>query len=319
MGCKRKRKRKGCGLAGAVLIVSLVYYGIAILRQLHDRRHPSDYYSPVSLVAGQCGPGGCSVPQSSSSDAWQIPTTSGEPWIYKMGGREVGRVNADGSRTGFVGGEPPWYPSGMPVAYQKAAEKVSTTGQEKPTGVNVEELAKEKANATTGITVNGQPVTESTLREKLSDSARARGLRDYNDCFRVVIVGDAESRKQWHDVAAPFIRESSGKAILQEYDRDSWHVTAHVNGVKKLPEYRNGETFAFVMTDDAKDNVRAIALNPTELGHVLKDLRPEIAPSFDPSKARAIQNANQQWILWASVVGVAMIGAFGFLTGKPNA
>lgn len=309
----------------AVAIVSLVYYGILILKEIRNRRQPRDYYAPVSLVTGQCGPNGCTEPQwggstSSSLDgSWQLPTTSGEPWIYKVRGREVGRINADGSRVGFVDGDPSWYPSGMPQAlYSRQSPVEKVAANDKPTGVNVEELAKEKANSTTGITVNGQPVTEGTLRDKLSDSARARGLRDYSDTFRVVIVGNASDRKAWCKVAEPFIRESHGKAVVQEYEPGAWHVAAHMHAVKELAEYRNGEPFAYIQTNDDKNNTRGIMLTSMELGHALKQLRPEISPDFDPSKARAINNANTHWIIWASVIGVAIIGAVGYLTGRPS-
>lgn len=316
MGCKRKGKRKGCGLMGAMLIVSIVYYGIGILKMLHDRRHPQEYYGTAALMLGQCGSGGCPSPQSpGSGDAWQLPTSSGEPWIYKLNGREVGRINSDGSRVGFAS-EPTWYPTGMPQAFQRV--KATEPANEKPTGVNVEELAKEKANATTGITVNGQPVTEHVLRDKLSESARARGLRDYADVFRIVIVGDSTARKDWLKVAEPFVKESGGKAIVQEFNHDDWHVSAHTHGVKSLPEYRTGETFAFIQTEDDKNNVRAIALTATELGKSLKQLRPEIAPNFDPNKARAIESVSRDWLIVGFVFACIAVMALGLLVGGKN-
>ncbi len=315
--CKgRKRPRRGTIML-AVAIVSLVYYGIMICKEIHNKRHPAEYYNPaMSMVPSQWGTRGCDSP-ASSSDAWQLPTHPSEPYIYKQNGREVGRINADGSRVGFVGGDPSWYPNGMSPTLQRKVEPI-TSPADKPTGVNVEEMAKEKANATSGITVNGQPVTEGTLRDKLSESARARGLRDYNDTFRIVIVGDKASRQEWLRIADPFVRESNGKAVIQEYDRGAWAVSAHSHAVKELSEYRDGETFAYIQTDDPKNNTRGIVLNCMELGRALKDLRPEISPNFDPSKARAIQSASNQWMVFAAIGAIALIGALGFLTGKQN-
>jgi len=309
-------------ILAAVLIVQLVYYGILLIRTIHNRRHPpADYYGTAGLVLGQCGPGGCPSPQSSSSgDAWQLPTNSGEPWIYKINGREVGRINGDGSRVGFAS-EPTWYPSGMPASFQHKTEQPSS---DKPTGVNVEELAKEKANATTGITVNGQPVTEGTLRDKLSDSARARGLRDYSDTFRIVIVGDDAARKEMVRIAEPFVRESNGKAIIQEYPSGAWQVSAHTDAVKKVPEYQHGQPFAYVQTDTprvvngVRTNVMGLAVTSMELGRVLKDLRPEVAPDFDPNKARVIQSSSKEWLAVGFVFACIAVVFLGSILGGGN-
>lgn len=114
--------------------------------------------------------------------------------------------------------------------------------------------------------------------------------------------------------AKPWADASNGKLIIQEYEPGDWQCTAHANAVKAVPEYQPGSPFAYVQRNDG--TVKAISFTPSEVAHSMKQLRPEIAPNFDAAKARAISQASDSWMIWASGAFVVICGMFGAVTTK---
>lgn len=329
--------RTACGLMGAMAILSIIYYALMIPPLLRrPRPQPVDYYGPaIGTIPAQwgrrsssavCGPNGC--PDEGGNDgqeAWQLPS-GGDGWIYKRGNVEYGRIALDGTTTGFVAAQPTWYPSNMPRQFQSVGRATGQggtqlppdgtvkIGQLPPTGVDKAEVAKDKARVPSGVTINGSPATESLARSALSDSAKAQGLKDYEGVLRLVVCGEGRERANFVSAAKPWADASNGKLIIQEYEPGDWQCTAHINAVKNLPEYKAGEPFAYVQRNDG--TVKAISFSPSEVAHSMKQLRPEIAPNFDAAKARAITQASDSWLIWASAAFVGIMGVIGAVTSK---
>lgn len=337
-------KRRGTIMVIAYGLMA-VYYLLMITRPHGPQRNikAKDYYSPTAaLTIGQCGPNGCSVPMSGSyssgsysGDSWSVPSTPTEGWVYKRGGVEVGRVNRDGTTTGFVQAQPGWYPSDMPQQFQRATQAGQLPGQrvtgelppdggmvfgqdkDKPTGVDKDKVAIDKARIPSGISINGQPQSEALVRDRLSDSAKAQGFKDFGDAMRLVVVGHSEAeRKAFVAIAKPVADASEGKLIIQECDDGDWHVRAHTNAMKNAPDYEPGKPFAFLQRP--KGTALAIMYTPSEVAQVIKQHRPEVAPNFDASKARALTQASDSWMFWASGAFVAFFGLIGAVTYKPQ-
>lgn len=320
--------RKACGLMGAVAILSIIYYALMIPPLLRRPRPEVSYYGQgVATMVSQCGPAGCSTStgyytSSGSDESWVMPSHAGDGWTYKRNGIEVGRINRDGTTSGFVQAQPTWYPSDMPQQFQRVNQTGQLApggspviGQLPPTGVNPDKVAEDKARIPSGISINGQPASESLARERLSDSAKQQGLKDYDQALRLVVVGHDKERSPFLNMAKPWADASQGKFILQEFEDEDWQVKAHTHAAKSLPEYQSGKPFAYLQKGDGV--VKAIMFTPSEVASKLKQLRPEIAPDFDASKARA--QATEQtslWQYWLSGAAVAFFGLIGALTAK---
>lgn len=345
--------RTACGLMGAMAILSIIYYALMIPPLLRKPKPQYEYYGPNStLIASSmpqfgrrsssvCGPGGCSPASPDSSpdggqESWLIPSHTGEGWTYKRGGVVYGTINRDGTTKGFVNVQPSWYPSDMPQQFQSVGQNGVYPTQNRPTGdlpppgtqsigqgplpptgVNRDEVAKDKARVPSGVTINGSPATESLARSALSDSAKAQGLKDYENSLRLVVVGRNDlERKPFETVAKPWVDASNGKLICQLYDAGDWQVKAHENALKDLPEYEPGKPFSYLQKADG--TTKAIMFTPTEVAGKLKQLRPEIAPDFDAAKARAATQISDNWLIWASGAFVALMGLAGAVTSKPQ-
>lgn len=322
--------RSACGLMGAMAILSIIYYALMIPPLIRrPKPQPVDYYGPATgTIPSQwgrrssstvCGPGGCSVDPSSSDDGGESWMIYSDAWVYKRGGQEQGRIYRNGTTSGFVGAQPSWYPSDMPQQFQAVGKDGPPVGETKvgqlpPTGVNPSKVAEDKARVPSGVTINGSPATESLARSALSDSAKAQGLKDYEGVLRLVVCGEGRERANFVSAAKPWADASNGKLIIQEYEPGDWQCTAHINAVKNLPEYKAGEPFAYVQRNDG--TVKAISFSPSEVAHSMKQLRPEIAPNFDAAKARAITQASDSWLIWASAVFVGIMGVIGAVTSK---
>jgi len=91
-----------------------------------------------------------------------------------------------------------------------------------------------------------------------------------------------------------------------------------------VPEYQHGQPFAYVQTDTprvvngVRTNVMGLAVTSMELGRVLKDLRPEVAPDFDPNKARVIQSSNKEWLTVGFVFACIAVVFLGSILGGGN-
>lgn len=323
--------RKACGLMGAVAILSIIYYALMIPPLLRrPRPEPTAYYGyDAALVASQCGPAGCSTSTGyytslGGDESWVMPSHAGDGWTYKRNGIEVGRINRDGTTSGFVQAQPTWYPSDMPQQFQRVNQAGQigqlapggspVIGQLPPTGVDRDKVAEDKAKIPSGISINGQPASESLARERLSDSAKQQGLKDYDQALRLVVVGHDKERSPFLSMAKPWADASQGKFILQEFEDEDWQVKAHTHAAKSLPEYQSGKPFAYLQKGDGV--VKAIMFTPSEVASKLKQLRPEIAPDFDAAKARAVTQVSNSWMIWASGAIVAIFGALGAITSK---
>lgn len=332
---------------GSILIVVMIaYYALGalwFLRHRNDpkRQQPTDYYGQaVSAVPTQwgrrssstvCGPGGCvaTTMTSNAADGQEVWTTYSDAWVYRHGNVEQGRIYRDGRVEGFANSQPSFYPSDMPRAFQQAVAQQRTTspigelpppgspsaGQTlPPTGVDQSKLATDKARIPGGVSVNGVPETEALVRQKLSDSAKSQGLKDYENSLRLVVVGHNTERQPFVAVAKSTADQSNERLIIQEYEDDDWQIKAHAHAAKSLPEYQAGKPFAYLQRSTGA--VKAIMYTPGEVERVIKQARPEIAPNFDAAKARALTQANNDWLLWASGAFVAMCGLFGAITTK---
>lgn len=348
--------RTACGLMGAMAILSIIYYALMIPPLLRRPKPQSEYYGQGgTLITSSmpqpqwgrrsstvCGPGGCSPasPMSPDDDSgWQESWVSySDAWVYQRGGQEYGRIYKNGSTTGFTSAQPSWYPSGMPQQFQRVGQvgqlpltpKVTgelpppgtnSIGQPPspmpPTGVNPNEVAKDKARVPGGVTINGHPETEAMVRDRLSDSAKAQGLKDYIDSYRLVVVGRNElERKPFEALAKPWVDASKGKLIYQTYDAGDWHIKAHENAVQGLPDYEQGKPFSYLQKADG--TTKAIMFTPSELAGKLKQLRPDVAPDFDAAKARAATQVSNDWLIWASAAFVGLMGLIGAVTSKPQ-
>lgn len=323
--------RNACGLMGAVAILSIIYYALMIPPLLRRPRPEVSYYGQgVATMVSQCGPAGCTTStgyytSSGSDESWVMPSHAGDGWTYKRNGVEVGRINRDGTTTGFVQAQPTWFPSDMPPQFQRVNQAGQigqlapggspVIGQLPPTGVDPAKVAEDKAKIPSGISINGQPASEALARERLSDSAKQQGLKDYDQALRLVVVGHDKERSPFLNMAKPWADASQGKFILQEFEDEDWQVKAHTHAAKSLPEYQSGKPFAYLQKGDGV--VKAIMFTPSEVASKLKQLRPEIAPDFDASKARA--QATEQtslWQYWLSGAAVALFGLVGALTAK---
>lgn len=321
--------RKACGPVGAVMILAYALMSLYYARRIP--RQPEYYGQGSTLIASQwgkrsatvCGQEGCS-PDDGGQESWVMPSHAGDGWTYKRGGVEVGRIASDGSTTGFANAKPSWYPSGMPQQYQTVGQVKPTgdmpppgtqsIGQLPPTGVNPSKVAEDKARVPSGVTINGSPATESLARSALSDSAKQQGLRDYDNALRLVVVGRDLERKPFVATAKPWADASAGKLIVQEYDLGDWQCAAHENALKSVPDYKQGDPFAYVQRGDG--TAKAICYSPGEVSKVMGQLRPEIAPNFDAAKARAITQASDSWLIWASAAFVGLMGLVGAVTSK---
>lgn len=323
--------RKACGPVGVVMILYYVISTIVLLRNNPLRQHQREYYGQGStLIASQwgnrsstvCGPEGCYSPNEGGQESWVMPSSPNDGWTYKRGGVEYGRINRDGTTSGFVNVQPTWYPSDMPQQFQRVGQigqlapgGSPVVGQLPPTGVDRDKVAEDKARIPSGISINGQPASESLARERLSDSAKQQGLKDYDQALRLVVVGHDKERSPFLSMAKPWADASQGKFILQEFEDEDWQVKAHTHAAKSLPEYQSGKPFAYLQKGDGV--VKAIMFTPSEVASKLKQLRPEIAPDFDAAKARA--QATEQtslWQYWLSGAAVAFFGLIGALTAK---
>jgi hypothetical protein len=335
--------RKACGPVGVVMILYYVISTIVLLRNNPLRHQPTEYYGQGgTLVASSmpkpqwgkrsstvCGPEGCSP--SSPDDSQESWTNYSDAWVYNRGGVEHGRIYKNGTASGFVQSQPSWYPSGMPQQFQSIGQLqqnrptgdlpppgIQPIGQGPlpPTGVNPGEVAKDKARVPSGVTINGSPATESLARSALSDSAKAQGLKDYDNALRLVVVGKDLERKPFVATAKPWADASAGKLIVQEYDLGDWQCAAHENALKSVPDYKQGDPFAYVQRGDG--TAKAICYSPGEVSKVMGQLRPEIAPNFDAAKARAATQISNDWLIWASAAFVGLMGLIGAVTSKPQ-
>lgn len=323
--------RTACGLMGAMAILSIIYYALMIPPLLRRPKPTPEYYGPATgTIPSQwgrrsssavCGPNGC--PDDGGNDGGESWVTYSDAWVYKRGGVEQGRIYRDGRQSGFANHLPSWYLNEIPQQFQSIGRNVGpggtpngspVIGQLPPTGVDKAEVAKDKARVPSGVTINGSPATESLARSALSDSAKAQGLKDYEGVLRLVVCGEGRERANFVSAAKPWADASNGKLIIQEYEPGDWQCTAHINAVKSLPEYKAGEPFAYVQRNDG--TVKAISFSPSEVAHSMKQLRPEIAPNFDAAKARAITQASDSWLIWASAAFVGIMGVIGAVTSK---
>jgi hypothetical protein len=321
--------RKACGPVGVVMILYYVISTIVLLRNNPLRHQPAEYYGQGStLIASQwgnrtstvCGPGGCT---DDSQESW---VNYSDAWVYNRGGQEHGRIYKNGTTSGFVQSQPSWYPSGMPQQFQSVGQNRPTgelppsnspvIGQLPPTGVDRSKVAEDKVRVPSGVTINGTPATESLARSALSDSAKAQGLKDYDNALRLVVVGKDLERKPFVATAKPWADASAGKLIVQEFDLGDWHCAAHENALKSVPDYKQGDPFAYVQRGDG--TAKAICYSPGEVSKVMGQLRPEIAPNFDAAKARAATQISNDWLIWASAAFVGLMGLIGAVTSKPQ-
>ena len=339
--------RRGCGPVGVVMIVYYVLSTIFLLRN-HPFNHEQaqEYYNPAAgVITSQwggrtstvCGPGGCVTTTSNSPDdgeSWLMPSSPADGWVYKRGGVEYGRIDRNGNTTGFVNVQPSWYPSGMPQAYQRVGQLTQphstgdlppigqpyagqTPAPMPPNGVDKTKLAEDKAKIPGGVSINGHPESEALIHNRLSDSAKAQGLKDYENALRLVVVGHNDNeRKPFVSIAKPLADSSDGKLIIQEYDDDDWQVKAHVNAAKSLPDYQQGKPFAYLQRFNGA--TKAIMYTPSEVAQVMKQARPEVAPNFDAARARALTKTSDDWLLWASGGFIALMGLVGAVTSKPQ-
>lgn len=335
--------------------IMLIAYGLMSLYYLLLIVHPRnaqrttrgvDYYSQsAAMLVSQCGPGGCSTGScssgncslSSSSSDGEIWQTYSDGWVYRVSGVEHGRIYRDGRTTGFVAAQPTWYPGGMPQAFQRVGQigqrptgdlppsssnPIGQSGQLPPTGVNPDKVAEDKAKVPGGVTINGHPASESLASAALSDSAKAQGLKDYDNVLRLVVCGKDAERGSFVSIAKPWADASQGRFIIQEFDPtkpEDWQARPHSNGLKMLPEYHDGQPFAYLQNGDKKNNVKAIMFTPTEVGKAMKQVRPEMPPNFDAARARAITDASNDWMIWVSGSFIAVMGLIGAVTSKSQA
>ena len=346
--------RRGCGPVGVVMIIYYVLSSLILLRNrpFGSESQPTAYYGYGTVSAiSQCGPGGCSVPTQGYSapqgpfTGWVIPAYANQPWEYRVNSQTVGTVSPDGTVTGFASGLPGSWPSNMPQGVQMRAAQFGQGGQtgqqrptgdlppsgqpvigqtDKPTGVNPDKVAEDKARIPGGVSINGHPETEALVRNRLSDSAKSQGFHDFGDSYRFVAVGTESERKALVNAAKPFADASNGKLIVQDYDFGDWQATAHKNWVagipgKKppLPDYEPGKPFALL--ERPKGGVPAVMYNASEVMTVMKQHRPEYPPEApDPAKVRAFAKASDDWMIWASCGFVALMGLIGAVTSKPQ-
>lgn len=328
--------RKACGPVGVVMILYYVLSTIVLLRNNPLRHQPTEYYSQGgTLVASSmpdpqwgrrsstvCGPEGCITPED-GQEGW---ITYSDAWVYNRGGVEHGRIYKTGQVSGFVTAQPTWYPSGMPQQFQSVGQNRPTgelppsnspvIGQLPPTGVDRSKVAEDKARIPSGVTINGSPASEALARAALSDSAKAQGLKDYDNALRLVVVGKDLERKPFVATAKPWADASAGKLIVQEYDLGDWQCAAHENALKSVPDYKQGDPFAYIQRGDG--TAKAVCFTPGEVSKVIGQLRPEIAPNFDAAKARAATQISNDWLIWASAAFVGLMGLIGAVTSKPQ-
>lgn len=319
-----------------------LYYLVMLGGGRHSQRRSNptvEYYSPTAgLAVSQCGPNGCYTPVEPQS--YQQPgrvnyrwSTGPGPWTLDANGQDIGTLFPNGTYLNRSGDPAPcpadWFTEaqksrGVDRLVQRVADNVGQggpppdgtvkVGQLPPTGVDKGEVAKDKARVPSGVTINGSPATESLARSALSDSAKQQGLRDYEGVLRLVVCGEGRERASFVAAAKPTADASQGKLIIQEYEPGDWQCVAHANAVKSLPEYQPGAPFAYVQRGDG--TVKTIAFTASEVSHSMKQLRPEVAPNFDAAKARAISQASDSWLIWASGAFIAICGLFGAVTTK---
>ncbi|HQR06998.1 MAG TPA: hypothetical protein PLN21_09260 [Gemmatales bacterium] len=314
-----KRKRNGCGIMGAVAILSIIYYAIAI--PLLIRKPRTEYYGPAGLAISQCGPAGCApqYQQASSGFTW---TAGAAPWKLEQGGRFLGTLGADGVFRDAAGTVAPcpadWYSSDIrAVGADKPKEVAKPIGDTlPPTGVDPREMAKSRLKNPTGYMIGDREITADMAYSSVQGHGPLKSLLHGK---RIVIMGvDAKAREAFIGK----LKNLPPDVIVSEYDpnkpEDLWHVKPHWEAsVAKKPELLSAGAVAWVLNEENEQNriKEQVAWAPGELTKAVSALRPKSLPdTFDIDKATVDSGVMGSWPLNTSQTYSVLIIAVGVIT-----
>jgi len=316
-----KFQRRGCGIMGAVAILSIIYYAIAI--PILIRKPRTEYYGMVSTAISQCGPAGCDpqYQQASSGYTW---TAGAGPWKLEQGGRLIGTLGTDGVFRDAAGTVAPcpsdWYSSDIKAvgADKPAVAQPSSVVGDKlpPTGVDPQQVAKSRLKNPTGYMIGDREITADMAYSSVQGHGPLESLLHGK---RIVVMGvDANARLQY----LSRLKNLPPDVVVSEYDpskpEDIWHIKPHWEAsVAKKPALANGGAVAWVLNEENEQNrIREqVAWAPGELAKAVTSLRPKSLPdTFDIDKAAVDAGVMASWPLNTSQTYSILIIVVGVIT-----
>jgi hypothetical protein len=336
-----RHKRRGTILV-AVMIAYYILASLWLLRHGAARRHQQpEYYGmgaqTISYDPGPdphwggrtvCGPNGCvTVPDTGSlpvvvgqQGLWWGELSNGYYALWN-GRQQVGGYYPDRSAyLGYAYGRWSDKPSEPPIPLPDSAGKV-IGADDKPTGVNKEKLAESKINVPSGYTVNGIGITEADAKQKLSNAAKAAGLKDFDNFVRVSVIGNDSACQPFMAVVENQPKLVREKILADKYDparpEDAHHIKAHLNSLRDMQDVAPGQCVAFVQFADG--TTPAIATTPDELKIAIGQLRPDHADGFDPNKARVGFKTSNQIMLISLLLLLGGVPLIVFASRPPSA
>jgi hypothetical protein len=310
--------RTGCGIMGAVAILSIIYYAIAIPLLIRKPRN-TEYYGTAVMAVSQCGPAGCSTPADDNQESW---TNYSDAWVYNRGGQEHGRIYKTGQVSGFTTAQPAWYPSGMPKQFQtvqaeKPAVQQPVVGDNLPlTGVDPREFQKSRLKNPTGYMIGDRQITADMAYSSVQGHGPLKSLLHGK---RIVVMGvDASARLAY----LSRLKNLPDNVIVSEYDpnkpEDIWHIKPHWEAsLEKKPALANGGAVAWVLNEENEQNPvkEQVAWSPGELNKAVSSLRPKNLPdTFDIDRANVDSGVLASWPLNTSQTYSVLIIAVGVIT-----
>lgn len=318
MTLKNTMRRSACGLMGAAAILSIIYYGLLILRP--HARQTMEYYSPsASFIASQSRGGSCSVPSYSPSPIY-VPESQvtggattgnyawdsyGPPWRLSQGNVTIGTLYGDGSFRNSAGEVVPcpagWYPSGFDSSkLLKVAVPPEKTGDTDPKlfGVKTKELEGSLSKNTSHYyTTDGEGKVQSITRNDAFNSVGNPQLQSFYKGYNLAVIGiDAQARSEMVAAAKQSLPAGSNVTV-EEYDpkkpADLWHIQANWNhALSHRPSLAQSGAVAYFTNGPEEPNVQreVMAWSPDEVTRFAKTITTGVRPdkgisNHDPDKA----------------------------------